>query len=90
MKTVKWTENTAREEAMRQAEQGEVLVTRGGHAVALLMPFDDDDLQWYDRERDPNFLASLALARRQVGEGRTIGHDALKSELGISKDGGTR
>ena len=83
MKTVTWTDNTAWEEAIRQAEQGDVLVVRGGHAVALLMPFDDDDLEWYGRERDPEFLASLAQARRQVQEGRTIGHDALKSELGL-------
>jgi hypothetical protein len=83
MKTITWTNNTAWEEAMRQAEQGEVLVMRGGHAVALLMPFDDDDLQWYGRERDPQFLASLAQARSQVQESQTIGHDALKNELGL-------
>ena len=83
MKTVTWTDNTAWEDAMRQAEQGEVLVMRSGHAVALLMPFDDDDLDWYERERDPRFLASLAQARRQVQESRTISHEALKNELGL-------
>ena len=83
MKTVTWTDNTAWEEAMRQAEQGEVLVMRGGHAVALLMPFDDDDLQWYGQERDPEFLASLAKARRQVQDGETVSHDLLKNELGL-------
>ncbi len=83
MKTVTWTDNTAWEEAMRQAEQGEVLVMRGGHAVALLIPFDDDDLQWYGRERDPEFLASLAKARRQVQDGETLSHNSLKNELGL-------
>ena len=72
MKTVVWTEDTAWEATVRQAEQEEVLVMRDGHVVALLMPFDDDDLEWYARERDPEFLASLARARRQVQEGRTI------------------
>jgi len=43
-------EPTPWEEMMRQAEQEEVLVMRDGHAVALLMPFDDDDLEWYARE----------------------------------------
>ena len=47
------------------------------------MPFDDDDLDWYVRERDPAFLAALVQARRQVREGRTIGHGELKQELGL-------
>ncbi|MGO8749908.1 MAG: hypothetical protein ACLQNE_28520 [Thermoguttaceae bacterium] len=81
MKTVIWTENTAWEATVRQAEHEEVLVMRDGHAVALLMPFDDDDLEWYVREREPSFLASIAQARWQVQEGRTIGHDELKRDL---------
>ena len=81
MKTMSWTDNTAWEEAIREAEGEEVLVMRGGHAVALLIPFDDDDLHWFAQERDPEFLASLAEARRQVRGGRTVAHDDLKSEL---------
>ncbi len=84
MKTVTWTNSTAWEEAIRQAEGEEVLVMRGGHAIALLIPFDDDDLKWYGQERDPQFLASLAQARRDVQEGRTIGHRELKNELGLT------
>ena len=83
MKTVIWTEHTAWDATIRQAEHEEVLLMRDGHAVALLMPFDDDDLEWYPRERDPKFLASIAEARRQVQEGRTIGHGDLKKELGL-------
>jgi hypothetical protein len=49
----------------------------------LLIPFDDDDLHWYRQGRDPRFIASLADARRQVPEGRTIAHDDLRSELGL-------
>jgi PHD/YefM family antitoxin component YafN of YafNO toxin-antitoxin module len=81
MKTVVWAEDTAWEATVRQAEQEEVLVMRDGHVVALLMPFDDDDLEWYARERDPEFLASLARARRQVQQGRTIAHADLKRSL---------
>ena len=55
MKTVTWNNQTRWEELMRQVEQEEVLVLRDGHAVALLMPFDDEDLAWYSRERDPGF-----------------------------------
>ena len=54
MKTVIWTEDTAWEATVRQAEQEDVLVMRDGHVVALLMPFDDDDLEWYA----PNVIPS--------------------------------
>ena len=83
MKTVQWTDNTPWEEMVRQAEQEEILLLREGHAVALLVPFDDDDLEWYTTERDPAFLASLAEARRQVQWGKTISHGDLKRELGV-------
>jgi hypothetical protein len=49
----------------------------------MFIPFDDDDLEWYTQERDPAFLKSLAQARQQVQEGRTVGHDDLKRELGL-------
>ena len=81
MKTVVWTEDIAWEATVRQAEQEEVLVMRDGHVVAILMPFDDDDLECYARERDPEFLASLSGARQQVQEGRTITHGDLKKRL---------
>ena len=83
MKTVIWTEDTAWEATVRQAEHEEVLVMRDGHAVALLIPFDDDDLEWYPREHNPDFLASIAEARRQVQEGQPRGHSDLKKDLGL-------
>ena len=83
MKTIAWTKQTKWEELMRQVEQEDVLVLRDGHAVALLMPFNDDDLEWYTRERDPTFLASIAKARQQVVKGKTVSHADLKKELDI-------
>jgi len=38
---------------------------------------------WYARERDPAFLESLAKARRQVEQGKTVSHENLKRELGL-------
>ena len=43
-----------------------------GHAVALVVPFDDDDAEWYERERDPAFIASIAEARKQIREGKSL------------------
>ncbi len=68
---------------MRQAEHEEVLLMRNGHAVAMIMPFDDDDLEWYARERDPAFLASIADARQQIKQGKVMSHGDLKASLGI-------
>jgi hypothetical protein len=81
VKTISWTKQTPWEDLLRQAEQEDVLLTRDGRAVALLMPFDDDDLDWYARERDPEFLDSIAEARRQMAAGKTISHADLKKEL---------
>jgi hypothetical protein len=83
MRTVTWTENVPWDEMVQHAQQEEVLLVRDGHAVALLIPFDDDDLQWYARERDPAFVKSIAEARGQVERGSTVSHRDLKKDLGI-------
>jgi antitoxin (DNA-binding transcriptional repressor) of toxin-antitoxin stability system len=87
MKSINWTATTPWETALRQTEQGqeEVLVVKNGHAVALVIPFDDEDLEWYAREREPDFLASLVRARQQVERGETIRHEDLKRELGLDE-----
>jgi len=84
VKTVTWTENASWDEVLRQAGQEDVLVLRDGHPVVLMTPFDDDDLAWYTREHDPAFLDSLAEARRQVEQGKTVTHENLKKELGLN------
>jgi hypothetical protein len=84
MKTVIWTQNASWDEVLQQAGEEEVLVLRDGHPVVLMTPFDDDDLAWYARERDPAFLESLAKARRQVEQGETVSHETLKAQLGLS------
>jgi hypothetical protein len=83
MKTVSWTANSSWDEVLRLAGEEDVLVLRDGHPVVLMTPFDDDDLAWYARERDPAFLASLAQARGQVEEGESVSHEDLKKELGL-------
>ena len=83
MKTVNWTADSSWDEVIRQAGQEDVVVMRDGLPVVLMTPFDEDDLAWYVRERDPAFLESLAEARRQVEAGDTMSHDELKKELGL-------
>ena len=55
MKTIVLQDNFSAEDLLKHGVDEEVLVFRNGHAVALLVPFDDDDADWYARERDPAF-----------------------------------
>ena len=83
MKTVSWTANSSWDELLGEMGEEDVLVLREGHPVALITPFDDEDLAWYARERDPAFLDSLARARGQIQGGESVSHEDLKKELGL-------
>lgn len=83
MKTIALTDKTSLDAVMKEAAKEEIVLTRDGHAVALLTPFDDEDLDWYAREHDPAFLESIALAREQAKQGKTLRHNDLKKELGL-------
>jgi len=43
----------------------------------------EEKLAWYACERDPAFLESLAEARQQVEQGKTVSHENLKRDLGL-------
>ena len=79
-KTVTVTGSSPLEEVLSEGTE-DVLLIRDGHAIALVVPFDDDDLEWYARERDPAFIASIAQARKQVEQGKTMSHLELKAML---------
>jgi hypothetical protein len=83
MKMIVVTPNMPLEEALRQGSDDDVVIIRDGRAVALVTPFDDDDVDWYARERDPAFIASIAEARKQVAEGKTLSHQELLARLGM-------
>ena len=83
MKQIEVAPSLKWEEVLQQIKSEDIVLTCDGHAVALLREFDDDDLYWYAREHDPKFLASIARAREQVAQGKTISHEELKRELGI-------
>ena len=83
MKIVELNEGATAAELLSQGADEEVLVVRDGHAVALVVPFDDEDAEWHARESEPAFVESIARARRQVADGKSVGHDELKSQLGL-------
>lgn len=83
MKTMNFTDQTPCAEVVRAADGEDVVLLRDGHPIALVIPFDDEDLEWYGRERDPAFLASIDKARQQVRNGQTMRHEDLKHQLGL-------
>lgn len=83
MKTVELSAPAASERAIREGQTEEVVVLQDGRPVALVVPFDEDDLEWYSRERDPVFIESIARAREQAKNGQTVAHDDLKRKLGL-------
>ncbi len=83
MKQVELTPDLTLDAILQQMNGEDVLVTQHGRAVALLSACDDDELYWYKREHEPAFIASIAEAREQAGQGRTITQEDLKKHLGI-------
>ena len=84
MKTIIVSDTTTLGEMIAAADQEDVVLFREGKPVALLSAFDDDDLDWYARERDPGFIDSIARARQQVQTGQAISHDELKQEFDLN------
>ncbi len=83
MKMIVVTPNMPLEDAIPRRGEDEVLIVRDGRAIAVVTPFDDDDVDWYIRERDPAFIDSIAEARKQVAAGKTLSHDELLARLKI-------
>ena len=83
MKRINVTDKSTWQEISAHSAEEEVLIERDGHTVALIVPFDDDDREWYVRERDPAFINAIARAREQVKKGNVVSHDELRAELGL-------
>jgi PHD/YefM family antitoxin component YafN of YafNO toxin-antitoxin module len=83
MKAATWTDEASANELLTEGQEQEIVVLRDGKPVAVVTPFDDDDLEWYGRERDPAFLESLKRAREEIASGQAVSHGQLKSELGV-------
>ena len=80
MKQITVKDDASFRELLRASEGEEVLVLRDGHPVAVLIPLDEEEREWYERERDPTFIASIARAREQIAQGKGLSHEALKSK----------
>lgn len=60
-------------EYLRLAEQEEIIITRDGKPVGLLVGFEaDEDLEDYRLENDPRFLRRIAKSRESARAGNVV------------------
>ncbi len=68
---------------LREAEQGEIVITRHGKPAGVLIGFQSDD-DWFDYrlENDPRFLARIERARESLRAGRGVKLEDLRTQEG--------
>jgi prevent-host-death family protein len=67
---------------LKESEQGPVVVTRNGKAVAVLLAVtDDDELERLVLAHSPKFQAILDKSRRQVEQTGGIPHEQFWREV---------
>ena len=64
---------------LRQAEDGEIIITRHGRPAGVLIGFKSED-DWFDYrlENDPRFLRRIEAARASLRAGRGVRLEDLK------------
>ena len=67
---------------LKESEQGPIVVTRNGKAVAVLLAVtDDDELERLLLAHSPKFQALLDKSRRQIDETGGIPHEQFWQEV---------
>ena len=67
---------------LKESEQGLVIVTRNGRAVAALLAVrDDEELERLVLAHSPRLRAILETARQQIREGEGISHEDFWLEM---------
>jgi prevent-host-death family protein len=66
---------------LRQAEKGEIVITRHGKPAGVLIGFASED-DWFDcrLENDPRFLARIERARASLRAGRGVRLEDIEPE----------
>ncbi len=67
---------------LKASEEGPVVVTRNGRAVAVLVGVqDEDEIERLLMAYSPRLRAILDESRRQIRDGHGIGHDKFWSDI---------
>lgn len=76
---------------LKESEQGLVIVTRNGKAVAALLAVrDDEELERLVLAHSPRLRVLLETARQQIREGEGISHEDFWLEMDEEKPGKKR
>jgi prevent-host-death family protein len=71
---------------LKESEQGAVIVTRNGRAVAALLAVrDDEELERLILAHSARLRAILETARQQIRDGHGVSHEDLWQEMGEEK-----
>lgn len=71
---------------LKESEQGAVIVTRNGRAVAALLAVrDDEELERLILAHSARLRAILETARHQIRDGHGVGHEDLWQEMDEDK-----
>ena len=71
---------------LKESEQGLVIVTRNGKAVAALLAVrDDDELERLVLAHSPRLQALLETARQQIRDGKGLSHEDFWQEVAEEK-----
>jgi antitoxin (DNA-binding transcriptional repressor) of toxin-antitoxin stability system len=72
--------------AQYASELGEepLVLTDGGHAIAVLIPLDDDDIDSMALSLFPEFNAIIERARDEHRKGESLSAEEARRALGIS------
>lgn len=66
---------------LREAERGEIIITRHGKPAGVLIGFESEDAWFeYRLETDPRFLRRIEKARTSLRAGRGVRVEDLDSE----------
>ena len=73
---------------LKQSEEGPVIVTRNGRAVAALLAVrDDEELERLVLAHSPRLRAILETSRQQIREDQGISHEDLWRDMDEEKPG---
>ncbi len=68
---------------LQLAEKENVVITRDGQPVGILIGLEDSEDWWEDlMMRDPRFEAEIAQARQSLKEGQGISIEKLRAKYG--------
>jgi antitoxin (DNA-binding transcriptional repressor) of toxin-antitoxin stability system len=83
MKTIDLSEATA---SLRDYAQGgdPIVLTDGGHAIAALVPIDDDDAESLTLSLSPKFQAMIERSRHEHRAGASLSAEEVRRALGLS------